>query len=771
MNMNSIMKLDTKKGLWTLLLSLLSITVINAQDATLNGPSACGSTAISDTWTVPCDVTTISVEVYGAGGGAGGGGGGSAGGVCDTYGGGAGGAGGFSTITINVIPGSTFSYTAGAGGCGGSNGSDLDDGGNGSAGSASTFSGVDALGVPVNLTANGGARGTGGDGCNVFGNGGGTGSGGAGGTATGGSTNTTGGAGGNGSGDTGGTGGAAAGPNGGSGGVANNGAGSTYGGGGAGGGNSSGGAGARGGILITYVNQQPLVPTVTITSASCTSSGTATVDLYNPAISYAFTPSGPSVGIGGEVTGMVAGTDYTIIASIGTCTSTPSQPFSIEEQLPAPTLSISGALEYCEGGNTTLTASGAQSYVWDDIAGSITEDITVTAGTYTVTGTDAGCSADATVTVTELAYPVVDLGPDQDVCPQSTILLDAGTGATSYIWSSGDITQTAALGAGIHWAEASNGACSGSDTIVLTEGQNPVPQITPSGTQIICDGGTVTLDAGSGYANYFWQPNGEQTQTIVASSSGNYSAVVTDANGCDGTTDVVEVTIQNVSDAVITANGPLEICQGESVLLDAGSGYDTYLWTNGSEMQTTNAGASGDYSVTGTLDGCPYASDTITISVTTFTPQITSSGTTVSVSGVYSSYQWYLNGDPIPGATGPDYEALTNGNYTVVVTDDDGCAGESNLLELTEPSLTSIDEVNTGMPFVVYPNPNNGQFQLEMNTSTPYTLTVINAIGQTVSVEKNQNGNKSFINLENNGMYVVQVAVGDRVYNQRVVVQ
>lgn len=736
-----------------------------AQDVTLAGPSGCGSSNVTDTWTVPCTVSSITVEVYGSGAGAGGGGGGSNGGVYNTRGGGGGGGGGYSTITINVIPGSVFNYTAAQGGCGGDNGSDFSDGDNGSSGGSSTFSGLDAFGNPVNLIANGGTRGTGGESGNDD-----PGDGGAGGTASGGSTNTTGTAGSNGSGGTGGAGGAGAGPNGGNGGVANGGNGGNYGGGGAGGGDSDGGNGAPGAVLITYVTQGPLVPTVVTTPATCSESGTAVVNFYNPAITYTFTPSGPSVGIGGAITGMAVETDYFVIASIGNCTSSQSQTFSIEEQLPSPTITISGVLEYCEGSNTTLTASGAQNYLWDDQAGSTTAEIMVTAGIYTVTGTNSGCGGTETVVVTEIPYPSVDLGADQEICEQTTTVLDAGAGATDYLWSSGDLTQTAELGVGIHWVEASNGSCSSSDTIILTESQNPVPQITPSTTQIICDGGTVTLDAGSGYDGYLWQPNGEQTQTIVVSASGNYSATVTDAIGCNGSTEVVEVSILNVADAVISANGPLEICQGESVVLDAGAGYDTYLWSNGSVLQTTAAGVAGDYSVTGTLGGCPFASDTVSVSVTTFTPEIVEAGGELSVTGSYSTYQWYLNGDPIPGATDPNYQPIASGHYTIVVTDADGCSGDSEIYVFTLPVVDGIFDQDENLPFVVYPNPSNGLFQLELGSATIYGLKVMNAVGQTVLMRSEENGVGTSINLKDSGMYILQVTVGENTYHQRIIV-
>jgi len=187
-------------------------------------------TSGSGTFTVPCDVTSITVEIWGGGG---------AGGAADANpnGGSGGGAGGYSTATLTVTPGATFSYTVGAGGTGGVN--------NGGSGGTTTFG---------TMTANGG-------------NGGGQnqGSFGSGGTASGGTTNVTGGNGGQGTTSLGAAGGAAGG-GGGTGGAArtgtsNNGnTGNPPGGGGSGalrvssGGGRTGGDGARGEIRITYTS-------------------------------------------------------------------------------------------------------------------------------------------------------------------------------------------------------------------------------------------------------------------------------------------------------------------------------------------------------------------------------------------------------------------------------------------------------------------------------------------------------------------------------------
>lgn len=761
--MNNFKELNIIKSAWILLLMVLSSTTLLAQDVTLDGPG-CGSSGTSDTWTVPCDVTSITVEVYGGGGGAGGGGGGSDGGFFNTKGGGGAGGGAYTTITIDVTPGSSFTYNAAQGGCGGGNGSDLDDGDNGGSGGTSTFSGLDAGGTTITLTAGGGIRGEGGE------SGGDPGNGGAGGTASGGSTNTAGTAGSNGSGGDGGAGGAGAGPAGGNGGAPDGGNGAAYGGGGAGGGNSSGGNGANGGILITYVSQGDFTPEVVTAAASCLAAGTATISNYNPDATYAFTPVGPSAGAGGAVSNTVVGTSYTVISTIGTCVSPASLAFSVEEQLAGPVISISGTLEYCAGELATITGGGGQSYVWDDTNNSTTASIDVSAGTYTVTGMDAGgCTGTSTVVVVEVPNTSVDLGEDQSVCGQATVTLDAGAGPTSYSWSSGDDTQIVELGSGTHWVEVSNGTCTATDTVVVMANLNPEPMILPSGSQSICEGGDLMLDAGSGYTTYLWSPNAEDTQTITVDGVGTYSAIVTDANGCQGSSDTVTVTIENIADVTILASGPVGLCEGDSVTLDAGAGSDTYLWSNGDTTQTTTVLAAGDYSVTGTQGGCTFASDTASVSVSAIVLEILESGVNLSVPSGYSSYQWFLNGSPIPGGISETHTATVSGNYTVQVTDANGCTGLSYILEYTLPS--SVNEHEADLPFTVYPIPNNGQFQLEMEFNDPYSIVVLNAMGQKVYENDQPNGRRTEIDLETSGTYLVQVVLDDKTYHKRVIVQ
>lgn len=229
------------KRLINLTLVLITGLVYGQTTVTLTTPGA-------GTWTVPCGVTSITVQVWGGGGG------GYGDNNNDDIVGYGGGGGGFTTAIIPVSPGQIFNYNVGSGGIGGSP--------NGGTGGNSFFS---------TLTANGGAGGTGG----IAGQGG---------TASGGTMNTSGNNGNAGSNPTGGAGGNGGGPGGGAGGTGggdgvNGFSGLTPGGGGGAsgdrsGGAETGGAGARGEIRITYTVAFSLAtycsPTFTSGSAAIT---------------------------------------------------------------------------------------------------------------------------------------------------------------------------------------------------------------------------------------------------------------------------------------------------------------------------------------------------------------------------------------------------------------------------------------------------------------------------------------------------------------------
>lgn len=757
-----------KKFITLICFLTLLIVFASAQDVTLTGPGTCNGSAVSNSWTVPCTVSGITIEVYGGGGGAGGGGGGSNGGVCNTRGGGGGGGGGFTTITISVVPGSTFNYSIGAGGCGGGNGGDNNDGGDGSNGSNSTFSGTASGGTPVGLTANGGLRGTHGNTCGFYGGNGNTGSGGAGGSASGGTTNNTGSSGNNGSGGTGGTGGAGAGTSGGAGGASNSAPGNSYGGGGAGGGDGAGGSGAAGSILITYTTTiaapvtptttstpptctvdgtstisnydpgatynftpsgptvgaggvisgmvtgtsytvvsgtgacasppstafsnaastgNPATPTVTTTPPSCTADGASTINNYNASYTYTFTPTGPTAGAGGAITGMTTGTSYTVEASNAGCNSSPSSTFSNAAQLPATVATVTGPLSYCTGGNTTLTASGGNSYIWADGGGNIignTANITVTQGTYGVLVTNSsGCMDTVIVTVTEQSSLTVNITGTLSYCQGGNTTITA-SGGTGYVWSDAGSSTTAAITVtqGNYSVTATDAAgCTGTASAVVTE--NTLPTISITGTLNYCPGANTTITA-SGATGYIWNDAGSSTTAAITVTQGTYTVTGTDANGCTAT---ANATVTENTAPTVTISGSLTYCTGGSSTLTA-SGGSSYVWNTGSATDTVQV-TQGTYDVTATdANGCTGTTSAVvsqsanlTVSIAGTLSYCPGSNTTLTASGG-STYLW-SDGSTTAAVT------ATQGAYSVTATDA-SCTGTAtaNVTQTPAPVIT-----------------------------------------------------------------------------------
>ena len=104
----------------------------------------------------------------------------------------------------------------------------------------------------------------------------------------------------------------------------------------------------------------PVAPSITNTNPTCNASGTTTISNYSNAVTYIFSPTGPSVASSGVVSGMVVGTSYTVSATNGTCPTSPSGSFVNNAQLitpSAPTLTVLDDL-ICFGETAVFQISG-----------------------------------------------------------------------------------------------------------------------------------------------------------------------------------------------------------------------------------------------------------------------------------------------------------------------------------------------------------------------------------------------------------------------------
>jgi len=356
---------------------------------------------------------------------------------------------------------------------------------------------------------------------------------------------------------------------------------------------------------------------------------------------------------------------------------------------PNPTVNPVGPTTFCDGGSVTLTTGSYATYLWS--TGETTQSITVSeSGDYSVTVTNGngceGTSGDLTVTVNDLPEPTVSVSGDVAFCDGSDVTLTASS-ATSYLWSNGQITQSIDVtGSGNFWVTVTdaNGCVGVSDTVSTTVFPTPEPTITADGPTTFCDGDSVVLTS-SPAVLYQWS-TGETTQSITVFTSGTYSVTVTDANDCVGSSDPVQVTVNNNPTPTIATSGPTTFCDGDSVVLTS-SLASSYLWSTGETTQSITVFASGDYYVTATLGtGCSGVSDTTMVTVNSNpAPTINPLGPTtfcdgddvVLLASMAASYQWNT------GANSQTITVSSTGQYWVSVVDVNGCSGASDTVDVT----------------------------------------------------------------------------------------
>ncbi len=267
-----------------------------------------------------------------------------------------------------------------------------------------------------------------------------------------------------------------------------------------------------------------------------------------------------------------------------------------------PVANLGGDRTLC-GGTTTLDAGNAgMEYLWN--TGATTKTLTATAsGKYFVRITNpvGGCVASDTINVTINPLQTVALGNDVVQCG-GTATLNAGNAGMNYLWSTGATTQTlTAATSGTYHVKVTNPVtgCEVSDTVQVTINALPAANLANAVAQC---GGTVTLNAGNTGMAYLWN-TGATTQTISAATSGQYFVKVTNpATGCT-MNDTIQVTINQ--NPIVNLGNDTTICASCTITLNAGTGFNSYLWSNGATTSSITVATGGTYSVTVTdANGC-----------------------------------------------------------------------------------------------------------------------------------------------------------------------
>ena len=340
------------------------------------------------------------------------------------------------------------------------------------------------------------------------------------------------------------------------------------------------------------VTAVPLVPS---NYCNPSASMTVTVATVPPAVSvtgpqvicpggtyqYTATPSGPGFTLlwtvtGGTIVGSNAANPVSVQWS-GAGTVSVQQVMTTPPYCPSPAISlpvtvfsvpnITGSNNVCMDQTTIFTAGSPNpsiNYQWSIVDGSGNPSpagsITSGQGTNQINVLWHGpggtavvklkvCSATLTFPVTINPKPNASITMSGKICnPGGQVILTASAG-TQWSWSTGANTQAIIVTLpGPYWVAVKNSfGCWDTARITVPVSPGPTASIsTPNQTSFCTPPAPVFTDTlyalqGPGYT-YLWSPGNQTTPTITVSAPGSYYCVVTDANGCSSTSNIINIT-------------------------------------------------------------------------------------------------------------------------------------------------------------------------------------------------------------------------------------
>lgn len=215
-------------------------------------------------------------------------------------------------------------------------------------------------------------------------------------------------------------------------------------------------------------------------------------------------------------------------------------------------------------------------------------------------------------------------------------------------------------------------------------------------------------------------------------------------------------------DSVVTLNLTINHSKASTDVITA---CHSYTWIDGITYTSSNNTAKDTLT---TMAGCDSVV-TLNLTINIVDISVTINGITLTANATGATYQWTdcnNNYMPLPNGTNQSYTPASNGSYAVIVTKN-YCTDTSICQQILTVGKDDMDTENT---LILSPNPNNGQFTLELNS--PALVEITDAFGRSVYIKSHDQGKEEII-LGNiaNGVYFVKVTSNNRQRVYRMVVK
>ncbi|MDB5032811.1 MAG: hypothetical protein JWQ98_52 [Chlorobi bacterium] len=351
---------------------------------------------------------------------------------------------------------------------------------------------------------------------------------------------------------------------------------------------------------------------------------------------------------------------------------------------PVPVFSFGDTLWVCTDSSAVLdigTGTGYRNYRWFDSTGHLIDSTRLIrvkqSGTYSVTVSNVfGCSVSRSVAVAHYppVNPLLQVHGPFSFCAGDSVLLDVGGGSfAGYQWSDTRTTPSIAVrepGRYFVTVTDANGCIGMTDTVTVTV--HPVPVATITGPFFVCTGVVAHYTVPHHDSlRYHWTCLGNGTISGANDSSGVTVAwgntgqgslqvsVVDTVSGCSAS----QTTNINVGTTLKPEiGGPRTFCAGDTIELDAGAGYQSYLWIGGEQTQTIRVFKAGRYGVmVRDIGGCSGSSDTIDVTTTAPRSPVISGPAKVCINSTATyatdeiagdDYTWSVSGGAITSGAG-----------------------------------------------------------------------------------------------------------------------
>ncbi len=250
--------------------------------------------------------------------------------------------------------------------------------------------------------------------------------------------------------------------------------------------------------------------------------------------------------------------------------------------------------------------------------------------------------------------------------------------------------------------------------------------LTALGPMVFCEGDSVVLDAGAGYTSYRWS-DGSRDRLLTVKQRGNYFCKVEHGDGSIGFSDTVRVTVTWNPTPRIAVNGSIPMCEYDSVRLDAGGGYTSYLWNTGATEQVITVHSVGAYFVRVRSNyDCEGYSDTVLVTTKPIPskPRIRRNLDWLIAESDIGGFYWYRDGVLLPDSGYGSIKLRETGRYQLRLRSMNGCSAMSDPFDVTVLDAEEVPPVADPAVLVAYPEPAENMLHIELGGTGAQTVTL-----------------------------------------------